>query len=1141
MPMRVSRLLWSASLALLAGVALLAASPDHPAGAQGSGSRAWRQQAVWSPGFDSGALLRPQGVAAGPGDVFYVADYGHDRVVVLNPAGAVVRSFGQRGDGDADLMGPTDVAVDSARDRVYVVDRGNKRLSVFTLAGQPVARWTRAGPEYAFVPWAVAVAPATGDVYVISTQIWPRVEHFAADGQWQRGWGDVGPGPGQFRNPQDIAVHPDGRVLVADSGNARVQIFSVTGAQQGELRPLPGVRSVAVDATDGRIFALHSLLLDPPSHVTVYSSAGSLMQTIDSQDLPGGFSPGSGLAVGTDGRLAVTIDVGATDGRQGLRVWSLAPAALLTSAVTSPLDYAGFYRPEAIAVAPSGELYVAEGLLQVVRRYGADGAFSGLVNGAVGQELGFGPAGELYTVNDGTYGGAVSLRRIDANGQVRWTKTCDCLSGMGITASADRVYATDAFSRTVAAFDQTTNNDRPVARVGLPGAPYGTPLDLERGPDGLLYVAGGDSGQVHVVDPATGAQVRAWPAGGGGAERISVGPDGTVFALRLEGSVAAFAADGALEDEWSPAAVAGAAVARPADVAAGPNGRVYVLDGESYAVIVYEPAGGTLPTPAPTAQPPCTVRGDKTASPGQVALGAEVTVELSLDITCQAGTETRADVMLIVDRSGSMAGKDPPTKLDKAKEAADGFVRRLDLGRHRVGLVSFESINSLDQPLTGDLAAIRGAIAAVQPSGSTDIAGATERAVRHLRIFGRPGAVPVVLLLTDGEPSGPRQAWVDAVRAAGRARGRGALVYTIGLGDNVKADLLTAMAGAPDRYFFAPTADDLDPIYQELSQVIGEVVASDVVVTDSMGPDVDFVPGSAPGAFTTDNRLLTWSLGTLPAGGQRLTLRVKPRVAGLLPTNTEAFAHYTAAGQRYRFTFPLPRVEVLPPATDTPTATATPTTTPTATATRRPTATATPVTRHTYLPIAMRGACRPSEARLGADIVLALDTSTSMTGLKLTSAVLAAKLFLTEVDPGRDRVGLVAFDSVARREHSLTGDLAAVGRSLDALRVSEGTYLEGGLREAWVELSLRARPGSQRVVVLLSDGQPTVGSAAGAVAQAEAMKRDGLTLFSIGLGADVDAGLMRQLASGPNNYFYAPTPDQLAEIYRRIAGNLPCR
>jgi Mg-chelatase subunit ChlD len=405
----------------------------------------------------------------------------------------------------------------------------------------------------------------------------------------------------------------------------------------------------------------------------------------------------------------------------------------------------------------------------------------------------------------------------------------------------------------------------------------------------------------------------------------------------------------------------------------------------------------------------------------------------------------------------------------------------------------------------------------------------------------------VILLLTDGEPSGPRQAWADSVRVAARARAQGVLLYAIGLGDNVKADLLTAMAGSPTRYFFAPTGEELDPIYRQLSRVIGDVVATDLSIADSMGPDVDFVAGSAPGAVTADGRALTWDIGAVPAGGVRLALKVKPRRDGLLPTNTLAQAQYTAGGTRYTFTFPVPEVEVVLPPTATPTPSATPTVTPSATPTLTPTPTATrtrtprPALRRVYLPVVQRGACRPHEAQLGADIVLAVDTSKSMEGAKLAAALQAAQQFLNAVDRRRDRVGLVSFNAVARREYVITSDLDAVGRKLTTLTVAEGTNLEGGLREARTELAVRARPGSQRVVILLSDGQPTVGTAQGAVAEATLLKRAGATVFTIGLGDDVDATLLRQIATSASHYYFAPGPVDLADIYRRVAGNLPCR
>ncbi|MDA8170602.1 MAG: hypothetical protein M0Z48_02085 [Nitrospiraceae bacterium] len=43
-------------------------------------------------------------------------------------------------------------------------------------------------------------------------------------------WGSGGSGNGQFNSPRGVAVDSSGKVYVADSGNKRIQVFSVSGA-----------------------------------------------------------------------------------------------------------------------------------------------------------------------------------------------------------------------------------------------------------------------------------------------------------------------------------------------------------------------------------------------------------------------------------------------------------------------------------------------------------------------------------------------------------------------------------------------------------------------------------------------------------------------------------------------------------------------------------------------------------------------------------------------------------------------------------------------------------------------------------------------------------------------------------------------
>jgi Mg-chelatase subunit ChlD/DNA-binding beta-propeller fold protein YncE len=1105
----------------LVAVVLFAAGTGPPAAvpaAAQAAPRGWRQVETRLPSYAPDSMLAPGGLDDMPGGGFAVADAGRDRVVVIDGAGAVVRSFGVEGDGPTGLADPSDVAVDAARDRLYVVDRANRRLSVFTLGGTPVGHWRDAGPEYAFVPWAVASSPASGDVYVLSRLPWGRVDRFASDGRWLGGWGAVGSGPGQFYYPEDLAVHPDGRIVVADTNNNRLQLFTPDGTFLSAARDLWAVRSVDVDAATGQIYALVG-----GDGVAVLTPAGAPLREVRSDALADPFAPATAIAVGDAGRLAVSTGFGAADARQGVRQYD--PAGVLAaSTLADPRAHPGFFRPRALAAGDDGSLYALDTPVRVVRRYGADGAVVSRLDEASGDELTVAPGGDVFVVSTAPTG-PVLLRQFAPSGRATWEKRCPCFSGMGLAADASRLYVTQALSHTVGVFQPGQVSDAPAATLTVPDAPYAWPLDVALGPDGRLFVAGGDTGRLDVFS-AAGALVASWSTADlGGSERVTVAPDGTVFVLGFDGTVAAYGPDGSREARLSIAPVAGETVARAVDVAAGPGARLYVLEGHSHAILVYDPApaGPASPTPDATPRSPCTVAGDKTALPEVVRLGDEVTVALSLDIRCPPGSQARADIVLVLDRSNSMAG----SKLEDAKAAAAEFVAGLDLTRHRVAVVSFSDVVALDQALTDNAADIRAAIADVKAHGGTDIDAALDRAARHLAEAGRPGALGVVLLLTDGEPSGQGQPYVDPARGGARLRASGAQVYTIGLGANVDEALLVAVAGARERYFFAPTESELASIYRQLSVVVGGAVATDVQVVDEVGPDVTYVPASASGGAVESGGRITWSIGALPAGGvPPLTLRVRPRILGRLPTNTRAVAAYTVDGRRYTFTFPVPEVMVEP----VPTATPTPTPTPTPRVTGPSTA---------YLPFAGTFRCDKNR-RLPADILLIVDTSSSMRGNKMTEAVRAAQRFVGLVEPSRDRVGLISFDSTVRRM-GLTTDLAAVTQALAALPTNEGTRIDLALSAAVAEFRDQGRPGVARVAVILTDGQPTSSTQESAEAQATLLRAGGAALYAIGLGGDADGDFLRRLADRPDQYYYAPGPADLAIIYDRIAVRLPCR
>ena len=95
-----------------------------------------------------------------------------------------------------------------------------------------------AGRDTLDQPCDVVVAP-DGTIYVADghggqlpgagTHTTARVVKFASDGTYLMEWGSHGTEPGQFRTPHAIDLDSNGRVVVADRGNDRLQVFDTNG------------------------------------------------------------------------------------------------------------------------------------------------------------------------------------------------------------------------------------------------------------------------------------------------------------------------------------------------------------------------------------------------------------------------------------------------------------------------------------------------------------------------------------------------------------------------------------------------------------------------------------------------------------------------------------------------------------------------------------------------------------------------------------------------------------------------------------------------------------------------------------------------------------------------------------------------
>jgi DNA-binding beta-propeller fold protein YncE len=204
----------------------------------------------------------------------------------------------------------------SAAGRGHVVVKLSPRGDVLLTIGTPGE--TGDPPARLNQPMDVAVAP-NGDVFIAEgdhagTRV-ARISKYSADGTFLKSWGRPGSGPGELRIPHGIAFDGRGRLLVADRGNHRVQIFDQDGGYLGEYRQFGRPSDVFVDPS-GLLYAIDSesgQRLNPGWRKGVRigrASDGEVLYFIPPHYIPDTFHFPSGITVYSEGAAGdgVTVD-----------------------------------------------------------------------------------------------------------------------------------------------------------------------------------------------------------------------------------------------------------------------------------------------------------------------------------------------------------------------------------------------------------------------------------------------------------------------------------------------------------------------------------------------------------------------------------------------------------------------------------------------------------------------------------------------------------------------------------------------------------------------------------------------------------------------------------------------------------------
>jgi len=170
-------------------------------------------------------------------------DHDHDRILITNGWNNRVQSWslseqsflsciGKYGSGDLEFNFPRGIAIDKHHHRIVITDSSNHRLVFLSLIDLSflfsIGKQGSQPGEFRF-PTGIAIDDdhhriIVTDAYNHRVQVLSLI-----DGSFLFEFGSAGNQPGQLNNPQGVCIDNQGRIIVADTNNRRLQSFTHEG------------------------------------------------------------------------------------------------------------------------------------------------------------------------------------------------------------------------------------------------------------------------------------------------------------------------------------------------------------------------------------------------------------------------------------------------------------------------------------------------------------------------------------------------------------------------------------------------------------------------------------------------------------------------------------------------------------------------------------------------------------------------------------------------------------------------------------------------------------------------------------------------------------------------------------------------
>jgi len=174
-------------------------------------------------GAGGGSMPKPINITIDENGYKYITDTQRNQVLVFNQHEKFVQAFGVKGQ-----FRPGDTAI--VGDKLFIADLKDNEIEVLNkntgVLQYKIGRTGKKDGEL-FTPTNIKIGP-DNHLYVSETGNF-RVQKFTLDGQHVRNYGGIGTSIGKFARPKGIALDRDGRLLIVDSAYENVQIMDKDG------------------------------------------------------------------------------------------------------------------------------------------------------------------------------------------------------------------------------------------------------------------------------------------------------------------------------------------------------------------------------------------------------------------------------------------------------------------------------------------------------------------------------------------------------------------------------------------------------------------------------------------------------------------------------------------------------------------------------------------------------------------------------------------------------------------------------------------------------------------------------------------------------------------------------------------------